>query len=183
MSADDQDGEKHTRFLSTMIGMDEAFRLPCTVTRLDGIIIALDKKFVQADQGSDMNVMSSGLVRHLGLILHALNEVGFRGLSMRTTEGDRGATGNLYGIVIKGYCIYRAFGPLPPPAREPSLLHSHDSMNLPISTIYMDDFFGGSKDFGDLTPLAIYCDRGQHYEKHLRLRSLPHLSPETGIKS
>lgn len=48
--------------------------------------IELDTKFTQAGQGSDMNVISTGLVRHLSLELHSLSEVGFKGLSMRTAD-------------------------------------------------------------------------------------------------
>ncbi len=33
-----------------------------------------------------MNVISTGLVRHLSLELHSLSEVGFKGLSMRTAD-------------------------------------------------------------------------------------------------
>lgn len=47
-------------------------------------------------------------------------------------------------------CVYRAFGPLPPPIDEPSLLHSGDPMNLPVLTFYMDDFFGGFDSFEEL---------------------------------
>ena len=183
VSVDDQNDEKHTRFLNTIINMNEAFQLSCTIIKFDGIIIVLNKKFVQIDQRSNMNVMSFELIRHLNLILHALNEVDFRDLSMKTIESDQEVIENLYEIVIKSYCIYKAFELLSSFARKLSFLHSHDFMNLPISTIYMDDFFGDNKDFDDLTSLIIYCDRDQHYEKHLRLRSLPHLNPKIEIKS
>jgi len=43
--------------------------------------------------------------------------------------------------------VYRAFGALPPPIKEPSLLHSGNSSTLPPLTFYMDDFFGGFQDF------------------------------------
>ena len=45
--------------------------------------------------------------------------------------------------------VYRAFGALPPPIGEPSLLHSSDPANLPILTFYMDDFFGGFRSFDE----------------------------------
>jgi len=78
--------DRHTRFLSTMIGTDKAFRIEVTIIMPDGTTIVLEKRYTQADQGSDMNVMSSGLVRLLGLTLHSLDEVGFKGLSMRTAD-------------------------------------------------------------------------------------------------
>ena len=45
---------------------------------------------------------------------------------------------------------YRAFGPIPTPYPEPSLLHSSDPAVPPPLTFYMDDFFGGFRDFEDL---------------------------------
>lgn len=48
---------------STMIGNDKAFRIPCSIQKSDGSTVHLDKSYVQADQGSDMNVISNGLVK------------------------------------------------------------------------------------------------------------------------
>lgn len=45
---------------------------------------------------------------------------------------------------------YRAFGPIPAPSPEPSLLHSPDPAIPPPLVFYMDDFFGGFRDFEDL---------------------------------
>jgi len=80
------EAEKHTRFLSTIICKDKAFRIPCTIKKADGANIRLEKSYVQADQGSDMNVISTGLVRQIGLDMHSLSEIGFRGLTMRTAD-------------------------------------------------------------------------------------------------
>ncbi len=80
------EAEKHTRFLSTIIGKDKAFRIPCTIKKADGADIRLEKSYVQADQGSDMNVISTGLVHQIGLDMHSLSEIGFRGLTMRTAD-------------------------------------------------------------------------------------------------
>ena len=44
---------------------------------------------------------------------------------------------------------YRAFGPIPAPNAEPSLLHSSDPAVPPPLTFYMDDFFGDFKAFED----------------------------------
>ena len=38
---------------------------------------------------------------------------------------------------------YRAFGPIPTPYSEPSLLHSPDPASPSSIKFYMDDFFGG----------------------------------------
>ena len=85
---EDQDGERHTRFLSAMIGLDKAFRIPCSVIKPNGETLELDQRYTQANQGSDMNVISTGLAQHLGLDLHDLSEVGFKGLSMRTADSQ-----------------------------------------------------------------------------------------------
>ena len=45
---------------------------------------------------------------------------------------------------------YRAFGPIPVPSPEPSLLHSEDPTIPPPLTFYMDDFFGGFRNFEEL---------------------------------
>lgn len=42
---------------------------------------------------------------------------------------------------------YRAFGALPSPLNEPSLLHSNSPAYLPPLTFYTDDFFGGFPSF------------------------------------
>jgi hypothetical protein len=86
VSAGTRDDEKHTQFLSTMIGMDKAFRIPCSVVKPNGETVTLNKQYTQADQGSDMNVISMDLARRLNLQLRDLAEVGFRGLSMRTAD-------------------------------------------------------------------------------------------------
>ena len=43
--------------------------------------------------------------------------------------------------------VYRAFGFIPPPQQEPSLLHSDNPTKPPPLSFYMDDFFGGFQDF------------------------------------
>lgn len=80
------EAEKHTRFLSTLSGSDKAFRVITVVRMANGTEIVLEKPQTQADQGSEMNVISMGLVRMLGLELHALADIGFKGLSMRTAD-------------------------------------------------------------------------------------------------
>ena len=49
LSAAVVDTERHTRFLSAMIGLDKAFRLPSTVLKPDGTQVELDKKYTQAE--------------------------------------------------------------------------------------------------------------------------------------
>ena len=72
-----------TRFLSTMVRHDKAFRISGEVTQADGAVVKLDKKYTQADQGADMSFISTGLAIALKLTFHSLAEVG---LSMRTAD-------------------------------------------------------------------------------------------------
>ena len=46
--------------------------------------------------------------------------------------------------------VYKAFGCIPTPNSESSLLHSSDSQKSAPLTFYMDDFFGGFSDFESL---------------------------------
>jgi len=59
----------------------------------------------------------------------------------RMQQGSRSAGFTLTELV------YRASGALPPPYREPSLLHSISLEELPVTTFYMDDFFDGYRSF------------------------------------
>lgn len=45
--------------------------------------------------------------------------------------------------------VYKGFGAIPPPHPEPSLLYSEDPSVPPPLSFYIDDFFGGFKDFRD----------------------------------
>lgn len=80
------EAEKHTRFLSSLVGVDKAFRVPSMIKKPNGAEVKLEKSQTQADQGSDMNVLSTGLVRMLGLPKYLLSDIGFKGLSMRTAD-------------------------------------------------------------------------------------------------
>ena len=78
--------KRFTRQLSSLVGVDKAFRVSAIAKRLDGTEVELEKGNHQADQGSDMNVISLGMTRFLKLELHPVAEIGFQGLSMRTAE-------------------------------------------------------------------------------------------------
>lgn len=77
--------DKHIRIVSALPKTEKAFRIPCTI-RLSDKIIGLERHKTQADQGSDLNVISMGLARKLNLELLSLDHVGFRGLTMRTAD-------------------------------------------------------------------------------------------------
>ena len=83
--------EHNSDLLQAMIKLDKAFRVPCTLripSGKDGTTkdVEIPKSRVQADQGSEMNVISHTLARDLGLEFHTLESIGFAGLTMRTAD-------------------------------------------------------------------------------------------------
>jgi hypothetical protein len=44
-----QDSEKHTKFSSSVGGVDKAFRILCIIIKPDGSVVVLEKKLTQAD--------------------------------------------------------------------------------------------------------------------------------------
>lgn len=78
---------RYTQFLSSIIEKDKAFRVSCSAKKLGtDVIIELKKHYVQADQGSNINVISKGLVERIGLEKQSLADVGFQDLSMRIAD-------------------------------------------------------------------------------------------------
>ena len=79
------DADCHTRFLSSLKGMAKVFRIECTV-QTNGESVTLGKATTQADQGSEMNVISEPLREQLGIPRKKLSDIGFHGLTMRTAD-------------------------------------------------------------------------------------------------
>ena len=78
--------EKHTRFLSSLINMNKAFRITIIVRKSNDSEVELDKSYTQTNQSSDINVMFNELIRFLGLQLHSLSKIEFKDLSMRIAD-------------------------------------------------------------------------------------------------
>ena len=78
--------DAHTRLLAKLAGSEKAFRIPATVKSGDGSEIRLEKKETHADQGSEMNVISTAMVKKIKAQLRPLSEVGFQGLTMETAD-------------------------------------------------------------------------------------------------
>ena len=87
VSLTDVDGgvNAHTRFLQILVGMKKAFRISAVI-RSQGQELALKRRHTQADQGSELNVISSAMVRQLDLKVKALSEIGFHDMSMTTAD-------------------------------------------------------------------------------------------------
>jgi hypothetical protein len=80
------DEKKHTQFLNIMIDMNKVFRILCSMIKSNDDIVALNKQYIQADQGSDMNVIFMNLAHRFELQLRDLIEIEFRELFMRTAN-------------------------------------------------------------------------------------------------
>jgi len=78
--------ERHTRALNQKTGKDKQYRLESQIRTEDNRVLDLPRDMTQADQGSDICVVSPGLVNYLKLTLHPLADIGFAGLSMRTAD-------------------------------------------------------------------------------------------------
>ena len=75
--------KRYIRFLFTMIILNKAFRILYTIFRFDNIIISLNKKHTQIDQGFDINVIFIKLIKIFELQLHLLKKIDFKDLLMR----------------------------------------------------------------------------------------------------
>ena len=78
--------EKHTRFLSMIINKNKIFQISCFIKKTDETKIHLEKSYVQANQESDMNVISTDLIRQLDLNMHFLSKIEFQDLTMHTAD-------------------------------------------------------------------------------------------------
>ena len=76
---------RNTRFLSTVMGADKTFQIPCII-QVGGHEQELDHSQVQADQGLNMNVILMVMAKWLKLLFHSLSDVGFAGLMMKTAD-------------------------------------------------------------------------------------------------
>ncbi|RKF59009.1 hypothetical protein OnM2_063021 [Erysiphe neolycopersici] len=68
----------------------KAFRVPVTVRTRKGrqdVNVTLPASMAQADQGSDMIIVTIGFLKKLGLPMKSLSEKGFNGLTMNVADG------------------------------------------------------------------------------------------------
>lgn len=65
---------------------DRAFRLASTIDQ-GNPKVTLERAVAQADQGSNMNLVSKAFLDKLGVVPRELKSIGFAGMAMRTAEG------------------------------------------------------------------------------------------------
>ncbi len=80
------EAEKHMRFLSTIIDKNKIFWISCFIKKTDETEICLEKSYVQVNQESDMNIISTNLIRQLDLNMHFLLKIEFQDLTMCTAD-------------------------------------------------------------------------------------------------
>ncbi|POS82080.1 hypothetical protein EPUL_004698, partial [Erysiphe pulchra] len=77
----------------------KAFRVPVTIRTRQGrkdVNVNLPARMAQADQGSDMIIVTIGFLKKLGLPMKSLSEKGFNGLTMNVADGSSAkSTGNM----------------------------------------------------------------------------------------
>ena len=73
------------KFLRELIKLKKAFRLFATII-LKTIRIMFEKIYTQADQNSEMNVISFDMIRKLSLVQHFLTNIKLADFIMKTTN-------------------------------------------------------------------------------------------------
>ena len=69
-----------------MIELNKTFRIFFIITKLDDTALVLEKRYTQTNQKFEMNVIFAELVRVLSLVLHSLEEIDFKDLSIRIED-------------------------------------------------------------------------------------------------
>ena len=77
--------DHHTKMLRKLAGSEKAYNIEGSA-RVNGKVTLIPKKNTSADQGSEMNIMSTSMSQHLSLVPKSLSEVGFLGLCMETAD-------------------------------------------------------------------------------------------------
>ena len=77
--------DDRVKFLRELTKLEKAFRLFATII-LETIRIMLEKAYTQADQSSEMNVISLDMIRKLGLARHSLTNIELADLIMKTAD-------------------------------------------------------------------------------------------------
>jgi hypothetical protein len=82
----------NTNFIAQIKPEHKAFRVPAYVrfatSRNTIRKVTIPPEYCQCDQGSDLNLIQSDLHKKLGLKLHPLSAEGFKGITMKTADGN-----------------------------------------------------------------------------------------------
>ncbi|OJD24486.1 hypothetical protein ACJ73_04154 [Blastomyces percursus] len=73
----------NTRLLSQLKPEDKAFRIPAQI-KIAGQVIDLPRAVTQADQGSELNLVTEAFLKTYMIAKKPLGDIGYQGMSMRT---------------------------------------------------------------------------------------------------
>ena len=126
----------HTQFLTNLIGYDKAFQIPCSVRLKDGTEHVLKCSKMQADQGSDMNMISETLAKQLSIKLHSLSIIDFADMIMKTADGRESLLCDWVYLEMRVQGIWRKICCFVTPEQSTVLQSEHLSLLLDISWLY-----------------------------------------------
>ncbi|POS81973.1 hypothetical protein EPUL_006544, partial [Erysiphe pulchra] len=112
----------------------KAFRVPATIkSRKDGKIVnvSLPASMTQADQGSDMIIVTVGFLKKLGLSAKRLSERGFEGLTMNVADGTSAELTHYAEFEIGVLGIWRRIEAFVRPFNEKNIHEVHLLLGMP----------------------------------------------------
>ena len=80
--------DSNTHFLSSVMSIDKAFQISCKI-QIDSKELILQQHQIQADQNSDMNVISLVMIKQLSLKIYVLSDMRFAELIMKTADNQK----------------------------------------------------------------------------------------------
>lgn len=131
--------DAHTKFLSTMVGKEKAFRVAASVRSEGSTEQSLARKQTQVDQGSEMNVVNPSMAVVVKAKLRPLAEVGFKGLTMQTADSFESTLEHYVGFDVCVEGIWRSIRCFVSPARQG--LYEEPRLLLGLPWLYSVDAF------------------------------------------
>ncbi|RKF57444.1 hypothetical protein OnM2_074041 [Erysiphe neolycopersici] len=113
---------------------EKAFRVPVVVKTIRNgkpVRVSLPMRVAQADQGSDMIIVTMGLLRKLGLSVKSLAERGFGGLTMNVADGISSRLTHYSEYEIRVCGIWRKIEAFVRPSWEKNADEIHLLLGLP----------------------------------------------------
>ncbi|OBR02927.1 hypothetical protein CH63R_09248 [Colletotrichum higginsianum IMI 349063] len=101
-----KDPKANIKLFSRNYEATRPFRIECTLST-PSMQYQLPRRAAQADQGSEMNIISPRLVDECGLRRHPLSGIGFEGLNMGAASGSTYAMTHFVAVEVTTYGIKR----------------------------------------------------------------------------
>ncbi|KAI0999003.1 hypothetical protein K3495_g9193 [Podosphaera aphanis] len=114
--------------------MEKAFRVPISVrTKKNGelVKVSLPEGIAQADQGSDMNIVTVGFLRRLGLPMRSLARIGLNGLVMKVADGTSAKLTHYSEFEVGSLGIWRTMRAFVRPFSDSNAMDMHLLLGLP----------------------------------------------------